>query len=164
MAHMDTHIFRNAMGSEGSGISSIMTEIVASPALLLADDNPALLTTLVEMLQTEYKVVAALPNGNSVLDQIARLSPDLVILDISLGDLTGFEVARRLRDMDCPSKIIFLTVHEDVDFVSAAFDLGASGYVFKSRVTEDLTRAIDIVFGGGRFASNAPPSISRANR
>lgn len=142
----------------------MMTETVASPALLLADDNPDLLTTLVEMLQTEYKVVAALPNGASVLDQIAMLDPDLAILDVSLGDLTGFEVARRLKNTGCSVKIIFLSVHEDIDFVSAAFDLGASGYVFKSRVTEDLTRAIDIVFSGGRFASDAPPSISQPNR
>jgi DNA-binding NarL/FixJ family response regulator len=142
----------------------MMTEIVASPALMLADDNPGLLTTLVDMLQTEYKVVAALPNGTSVLDQVAFLSPDVVILDVSLGDLTGFEVARRLKDSGCPAKIIFLTVHEDVDFVNAAFDLGAFGYVFKSRVTEDLTRAIDIVFSGGRFASNGPPAISQTNR
>jgi DNA-binding NarL/FixJ family response regulator len=142
----------------------MMTDIVASPALLLADDNPALLTTLVEMLQTEYKVVAALPNGTSVLNQIDALGPDLVILDVSLGDLTGFEVARRLKDSGRSVKIIFLTVHEDVDFVSAAFDLGASGYVFKSRVTEDLTRAIDTVFGGGRFSSDAPPTVTQTNR
>jgi len=129
------------------------TNILAPPALVLADDNPAMLTTLVEMLQSRYRVAAALPNGKSVLDQIAMLSPDLVILDISLGDLTGFEVARRLKDRGCTAKIIFLTVHEDVDFVSAALDMGASGYVFKSRVTEDLTKAIDIVFNGGQFTS-----------
>src|SRR5271155_4469088 len=134
------------------------TNVVATPALLLADDNPALLTTLVEMLQTRYIVAAALPNGTSVLEQCATLSPDLVILDISLGDMTGFEVARRLKDSGCTPKIIFLSVHEDVDFVSAAFDIGASGYVFKSRVTEDLTKAIDIVFNGGRFVPIAPPA------
>jgi len=129
------------------------TNILTSPALLLADDNPAMLTTLVEMLRTGYRVVAALPNGTSVLNGVAILSPDIVILDISLGDLTGFEVAKRLRESCCAAKIIFLTVHEDIDFVSAAFDLGAAGYVFKSRVTEDLTKAIDIVFKGGRFTS-----------
>jgi DNA-binding NarL/FixJ family response regulator len=142
----------------------MMTEIVVSPALLLADDNPALLTTLVEMLQTEYKVVAALHNGTSVLDQIAMLDPDLAILDVSLGDLTGFEVARRLKDSGSSVKIIFLTVHEDVDFITAAFALGASGYVFKSRVTEDLTKAIDTVFSGGQFASKPPPAPSQTNR
>jgi DNA-binding NarL/FixJ family response regulator len=136
----------------------------APPTLLLADDNPALLATLVEMLQTEYKVAAALPNGASVLDRVAEFCPDLIILDISLGDLTGFEVAKRLKTSGCEAKIIFLTVHEDIDFVSAAFDIGASGYVYKSRVTEDLTRAIDVVFAGGRFASTAPPESAHPNR
>jgi DNA-binding NarL/FixJ family response regulator len=135
------------------------TQIVAAPALLLADDNPALLTTLVEMLQAKYRITAALPNGTSVLNQISALRPDIAILDISLGDLTGFDVALRLRDSGCTAKIIFLTVHEDIEFVSAAFEIGASGYVFKSRVTEDLIKAIDIVFNGGRFGSIALPTI-----
>jgi DNA-binding NarL/FixJ family response regulator len=140
------------------GISSMNTEVVASRALVLADDNPDMLGMLVEMLQPGYRVAAALPNGTSVLDQIATLSPSLVILDISLGDLSGFEVAKRLRDSGCPAKIIFLTVHEDIDFVRAAFDIGVSGYVFKSRISEDLIRAIDIVFDGGQFASVMLPS------
>jgi DNA-binding NarL/FixJ family response regulator len=147
-----------------TGISPMKTEITAPPALLLADDNPALLKALVEMLQTNYRVTAALPNGTCVLDQFSALSPDLVILDISLGDLTGFEVARRLRNRGCTAKIIFLTVHEDIDFVNAAFDVGASGYVFKSRVTDDLAKAIDIVFNGGRFASSILPPTPRAVR
>ena len=128
-------------------------DIVAHPLLLLADDNPALLETLIEMLEPSYRVAAALCNGASVLERVSALRPDLVILDISLGDLTGFEVARRLKDIACPAKIIFLSVHEDVDFVNAAFSLGACGYVFKSRITSDLTKAIDIVFNGGQFAS-----------
>jgi DNA-binding NarL/FixJ family response regulator len=128
-------------------------DIVAQPSLLLADDNPALLETLIEMLEPSYRVAAALCNGASVLEKVSVLRPDLVILDISLGDLTGFEVARRLKDIGCSAKIIFLSVHEDIDFVNAAFELGACGYVFKSRITADLTKAIDIVFNGGQFAS-----------
>jgi DNA-binding NarL/FixJ family response regulator len=128
--------------------------IVSHPSLLLADDNPALLETLIEMLEPAYEVAAALCNGTSVLEEVRSLGPDLVILDISLGDLTGFEVARRLKETGCTAKIIFLSVHEDIDFVNAAFDLGASGYVFKSRITADLTNAINIVFNGGQFASN----------
>ena len=129
------------------------TNFVAFPSLLLADDNPALLETLIEMLEPSYKVAAALRNGASVLEEVSALRPDLVILDISLGDLTGFEVARRLKGIGCPAKIIFLSVHEDIDFVNAAFELGASGYVFKSRITADLTKAIDAVLNGGQFAS-----------
>lgn len=138
------------------------TKLAVAPALLLADDNPTMLITLAEMLQVGYRIVAALPNGASVLNSVTMLSPDIVILDISLGDMTGFEVARRLKREGCRAKIIFLTVHEDADFVNAAFDIGASGYVFKSRVTEDLTKAIDIVCSGGQFASNAPQQLYKS--
>ena len=131
----------------------------AAPKLLLADDNTALLATLVEMLQMEYAIVAALPTGTSVLNNISILNPDIVILDISLGDMTGFEVARRLGEGSCRAKIIFLTVHEDVDFVNAALDVGASGYVFKSRITEDLIEAIHVVFRGGHFISTSTPFL-----
>jgi DNA-binding NarL/FixJ family response regulator len=139
-------------------LQTMEPELVALPSLLLADDNPALLETLVDMLEPTYKVAAALHNGVSVLEKFGALGADLIILDVSLGDITGFEVARRLRDAGCTAKILFLSVHEDIDFVNAAFDLGASGYVFKSRITTDLTKAIDIVFKGDRFASIILPS------
>ncbi len=111
-------------------------DIVAHPSLLLVDDNPALLETLIEMLEPAYRVAAALCSGASVVDEVNLLSPDLVILDVSLGDLNGFEVARRLRDTESTARIIFLSVHENIDFVNAAFDLGAAGYVFKSRIAQ----------------------------
>ncbi len=126
---------------------------MGSTRLLLADDNPEVLETLVDMLQSSYVVAAAVRNGESVLNQVATLHPDLIILDISLGDITGFEVARRLKKSGCTAKIIFLTVHENVDFVRAAFELDAAGYVFKSRISSDLVDAIDTVCGGGRFNS-----------
>jgi DNA-binding response OmpR family regulator len=84
------------------------TDIPVRPALLLADDNPALLATVVEMLDSGYRVVASLANGASVLDQIDLLNPDILLLDISLGDLCGFDVARRLRDRRSRVKIIFV--------------------------------------------------------
>ncbi len=73
------------------------------------------------------------------------------MLDISLGDMTGFEVARRLREMNCPARIVFLTVHESPDFVRAAVALGASGYVFKSRASSDLKDAINAAARGEEF-------------
>ena len=120
---------------------------------MLADDNPAVLATLVEMLKLEYRIVASLFNGVSVLDRIDLLCPDILMLDVCLGDLSGFDVARRLRDRHSPAKIIFLSMHEDIEFVTAGFDTGAFGYVFKSRVAEDLRKAIDLVWAGGRFVS-----------
>jgi DNA-binding NarL/FixJ family response regulator len=87
------------------------------------------------------------------LEQVPQLHPDIILLDISLPDMTGFELARRLEKTGNAAKVVFLTVHENVDFVRAAFDLGAAGYVFKSRIGFDLLDAIDAVCDGGRFSS-----------
>ena len=78
-----------------------------------------------------------------------NLKPDMIILDISIGDLNGFEITRRLKANKCSSKIIFLTVHEEFEFVRAAFDAGALGYVFKSRLSSDL-RTGDRSRAGGK--------------
>jgi DNA-binding NarL/FixJ family response regulator len=121
--------------------------------LVLADDNPEVLETLTDLLQPHYEVAGALPDGTSVLEQVSALQPDIIILDISLPDMTGFDVVRRLKKDHSGVKIIFLTVHETVDFVRAAFDLDAVGYVFKSRISSDLVEAINTASNGGRFSS-----------
>jgi CheY-like chemotaxis protein len=126
---------------------------VTTPTVLLVDDNQAVLELLVGMLEPAYKIAATLCNGARVVDQAAALLPDLIILDISLGDISGFEVARRLKRAGSRAKIIFLSLHEDMDFVGAAFGLGASGFVFKSRLTTDLENAIAAVLSGGHFSS-----------
>jgi DNA-binding NarL/FixJ family response regulator len=130
---------------------------VSAIRLLLADDNPEVLETLIDLLQPAYDIAGAFSDGASVLQQVAELQPDLVILDISLGDMTGFEVARRLKKSGCPAKVIFLTVHENIDFIRAAFDLDASGYVFKSRISSDLVDAINRACEGGHFSSAELP-------
>ena len=121
--------------------------------LVLADDNPEVLETLADMLQPDYVVAGALSNGTSVLQQVDELKPDVIILDISLPDMTGFDVVRQLKKRGCSAKVIFLTVHENIDFVRAAFELDAAGYVFKSRISSDLVEAINTICNGGRFSS-----------
>jgi len=130
---------------------------VASIRLVLADDNPAILETLADMLQPSYEVADALSDGRSVLQRVPELLPDVLILDISLPDMTGFDVLRQLKKIGIYSKVIFLTVHENIDFVRAAFDLDAVGYVYKSRIGSDLIPAIDAACRGARFSSADMP-------
>ena len=121
--------------------------------ILLADDNPGILEHVASLLAPDYEVVGRLPDGESVLREYDALQPDIVVLDISMGRLSGIDVARRLRDTGRPAKIIFLTVHEDQDFVSAAVGAGGSAYVVKSRMGADLMSAIRAVLGGELFVS-----------
>jgi DNA-binding NarL/FixJ family response regulator len=123
--------------------------------LLLADDNPDMLMALTHLLRKEFLIVGALSSGASVLAQVDDLNPDIILLDVSLGDLSGFQVAERLRHRACPSKIVFLSVHENPEFLRAAVDLGASGYVFKSQISRDLLHALLAVAMGGQFFPNS---------
>jgi DNA-binding NarL/FixJ family response regulator len=128
---------------------------VPDVTILLADDNSAVLDHVSKMLKKEndYRVLASLKDGKGVVSEYLRLRPEVVILDISLGDLSGIEIARRLRDSGCTAKIIFLTVHEDRDYVNAAIGAGGSAYVIKSRLNLDLLRAIKAVLAGKLFVS-----------
>lgn len=124
-------------------------------SILLADDNSAVLNNVTRVLRAKYDIVAAVKDGASVLQEFPRLRPDVIVLDISIGDVNGIDVARQLRDSGCRSKIVFLTVHEDSDFVNAAMSTGASAYVVKSRLSTDLISAIEAVLAGKLFVSGS---------
>jgi DNA-binding NarL/FixJ family response regulator len=128
---------------------------VRRTSILLADDNGAVLDHVCKMLVKDqrFQVVGAFRDGSSVLLEYSRLRPDVVILDISMGELSGIDVARQLQDAGCDSKIIFLTVHEDFDFMNAAMGAGGSAYVVKSRLSTDLVSAIDAVLSDKLFVS-----------
>jgi DNA-binding NarL/FixJ family response regulator len=130
--------------------------VAQSLRILLADDNPEVLDLVKRELQKDFVIAGAVLDAASVLREVPNLKPDLIILDVSMGELNGFEIIRQLQADRCPSKIIFLTVHEELEFVRAAFDAGASGYVFKSRLSTDLRAAIEAILAGKVFIPEAP--------
>ncbi|MBV8114523.1 MAG: response regulator transcription factor, partial [Silvibacterium sp.] len=83
------------------------------------------------------------------------LKPDVVILDISMGEVSGIALARELRDSGSESKIVFLTVHEDYDFVKAAIGSGALAYVVKSRLSADLVCGVEAAMAEKLFVSSS---------
>jgi DNA-binding NarL/FixJ family response regulator len=114
--------------------------------LLCIDDSPEMLEALVDLLQWEFMVVGTLSSGSLALEQAANFKPDIILLDIDLGDTSGFRVAEHLRRSGCPARIVFLSVHESIDFVRAAQDVGAAGFVFKSQITRDLVKTLHAAF------------------
>lgn len=128
-------------------------QIVPPVRVLIVDDNPGFLEVVLEILQEEFIVVGTLSSGASVVDTVADLRPDVVVLDLSLGDTTGFEVARRLKSAGSSARIVFLTIHEGAEFVRKAIQLGVTGYVYKSQAAQDLPMAVRAAFGGKTFFS-----------
>ncbi len=126
--------------------------------VVIGDDNPAMLEAVTRIIQNDFQVVAALEQADVILKQVWKLRPDVVVLDISLGEMSGFDITRQLKAGRCQSKVVFLTVHEELDFIRAAFDAGASGYVFKSRMNTDLETAIRTVWNDKVFIPEAPIS------
>lgn len=110
--------------------------------ILLADDHAAILDHVSDILNGDYEVIGKVTDGNCVCSEVKKLKPDLVVLDISLGECSGIEIARRLQEQGYVGEIVFLTVHEDPDFVSAAIGVGGRGYVVKSRLNIDLNTAV----------------------
>jgi FixJ family two-component response regulator len=82
------------------------------------DDDPAMREMLVGLLRADFNIVGALSSGASVLEQYSQLNPGVILLEVSLGDMTGFEVAGRLRWRQCAAKIVFVSVHENVELLS----------------------------------------------
>ena len=128
--------------------------VVTRPRVLLADDHSGMLETLLRLLEPEFEIVAAVCDGQEALEAAERLGPDLVVLDIGMPRLDGFRTAQRLTKCRSGAKIIFFSIHDDEDYVSTAFRVGASGYVLKSRMQTDLVKAIKKALEGGVFVSN----------
>jgi len=110
--------------------------------LLCVDDSPDMLSTLLDLLQSDFEIVGALSSGSTAVDAATSYKPDIILLDVDLGDTTGFLVAQKLRSAGCPARIVFLSVHEGIDFIRAAEDVGAAGYVFKSQSDRDLIKIL----------------------
>lgn len=121
--------------------------------VLLADDNPAILEHVAHLLEPEFEIVGAVLDGESALRAYEQIKPDILVLDISMGDLSGLDVARRILQLGYQSRIVFLTVHEEAEFVCAALGAGGSAYVVKSRLTPDLLDALHASLADRIFVS-----------
>jgi DNA-binding NarL/FixJ family response regulator len=110
--------------------------------ILLAEDHKDVRDRVVRLLEPEFEVVGTVGDGLALLEAAARMKPDVCVLDISMPKMSGIEAAAQLRKRGSAVKVVFLTVHEDADFVRAALATDALGYVVKSRMASDLRSAI----------------------
>ena len=125
--------------------------------VLLSDDHPFVRRGLRTILEStdEYEVCAEAGDGDQTLDLAARLTPDVLILDISMPALNGLEVAARLRESLPETKILLITMHDSEEMLRAAAEAGVSGYLLKSDAEQLLIDALQSVQEGRLFVSPA---------
>lgn len=121
--------------------------------VLLADDHAAMLEEVRALLGENYEVVGAVDNGEKLVQAASALNPDVIVSDISMPGMTGFEAAARIRQLGIASRIIFLTVQSSTAYLKKARALGADGYVLKIYTNEQLLLAIASVLSGTPYFS-----------
>jgi DNA-binding NarL/FixJ family response regulator len=127
------------------------------PRVLVADDHRAMLDSLVQLLSSEFDIVAAVRDGVSVVTSTEELGPDLLVLDIAMPGLSGIAAAACLKRSGSTAKVVFVTNLRDREFVKESLALGQVGFVVKDRLVSDLLPAIRTVLAGRSFVS---PSVA----
>ena len=124
---------------------------MALARILVADDHEAVRNKIVHLLEQQFDVLGAMSDGPSFLKAVERLKPDLCVLDISMPVMSGIDVAQRIKQRDSKIKIVFVTLHDDLDFRTAALEIGAEGYVTKAKMGGELLFAVREILAGGKF-------------
>ncbi len=125
--------------------------------VLIVDDHPLFREGLKSLLarHSSFEVIGEAGNGNDGLKKAKKLMPDLVVMDISLPDQSGIEVTGKIRSLLPETRVIVLSMHTKIDYITEAFRQGATGYVVKESATEKLMECLELVSKGEYFVDSS---------
>lgn len=123
--------------------------------VLLADDNRLFLELTVKMLASSFDIVGIAHDGQDLISKALLLTPDVIVVDITMPIVTGIEAVHQLRKTGLAARFVFLTIHSEDEFLQACLEEGAVGYVVKPHMKADLIPAINAAIGGKVFVSPA---------
>jgi DNA-binding NarL/FixJ family response regulator len=121
--------------------------------ILIADDHALIrqgLKKLIEM-EKDMKVIAEVSNGEEAYRITREIMPDIILMDINMPGFNGIKAAKMLKKENSNTKIIFLTIYDDREYLIEAFKIGVEGYVLKDADSDELIKAIRIVKNGGIY-------------
>ena len=126
-----------------------------SVRIILAEDHRITREGLVNLLQerSDMEVVGEAENGREAVKLASELSPDLVIMDVTMPDLNGIDATRIITSGSNNTKVIALSMYSDKQFVQGMIQAGASGYLLKDCAFEELVSAIQAVIQGDTYLS-----------
>ncbi len=124
--------------------------------VLVADDHQSLLDRVVSILDGEFSVIGTVRDGTSLVEAEAELTPDVLVIDISMPGMSGLEAASCIRRRGSHAAVVCLTAHQEPEVAEAAWRAGVLGYVFKTSLAHDLLPAVRAALKGHRFLSAGP--------
>jgi two-component system invasion response regulator UvrY len=125
--------------------------------ILIADDHSIVREGLKQYVKTlnEVKLIDEAVDGNEAWAKIKNRNYDLVILDVSMPGMSGLDVLRNIKEKVLRTPVLILSVHPQEQYAIQALKMGASGYISKDSVFEELTLAIKKIASGGRYIGSA---------
>jgi DNA-binding NarL/FixJ family response regulator len=126
---------------------------MSATRVVLADDHAVLRSGLKALLEAdgELEVVGESADGEACVDQIVNLDPDIAILDINMPHCDGLEALEILQSKAPRTRVLILTMHDDIEYLRKVLALGGAGYVLKQSASEELLSAIRTVISGGVY-------------
>ena len=123
--------------------------------VLLTDDHTLFREGIRTLLsrETDIEVVGEAENGSQSVEKVAELNADVVLLDIGMSGLSSFEAARQIKKIRPETKILFLTMYDDENYLVECMEIGGNGYVLKDSPAPQLLAAIRDVYRGGSYLS-----------
>ena len=112
------------------------------PRVLLADDNHEFLAAEIALLRPHFEIVGTAGDGASLISDVQRLKPDVVVVDITMPVMNGIDAVHKIKAFDSTVKIVFMTSNNREEYVKACLAEGARGYVWKSLLKSHLIPAI----------------------
>jgi DNA-binding NarL/FixJ family response regulator len=124
-------------------------------SIIIADDHPVFRRGLKMVIESDagLSVVAESADGADALAAIGNYQPDLVVLDVNMPQMNGFDVARELQNRRSKTAIVFLTMHKDEEMFNAAMDLGVGGFILKDSAVTEIIDCLKTVLKGQPYIS-----------
>ena len=129
--------------------------------IFIADDHDVVIEGIRSALKSmeNYEIVGFANDGRQAIDQVSRIKPDIIIMDISMPLINGVEATKELKRIFPEIRIIVYTMFSDREYVIELFKAGMDGYVLKQDPFSDLIRALEAVCAGGTFFSTMAPKV-----
>jgi len=121
--------------------------------ILIADDHEIVRQGIRRVLaaKPEWEICGEAANGQEAVRMAQELTPDIIIMDVTMPVMTGFEAADEISRLPIGSRVLFFTMHDTSSLAGSVRRSGAQGYVVKTRASRDLIQALERLLNGGTF-------------